>query len=174
MKMLVKETLLPHPQELVWASLTRGPALAQWLMPNNFPEHPLVGDKFEFRMDPVPLIGSTVKCEILELDPPYKMVWSWTGMNNRGAPQGTQRIEWTLVAKEAGTQLIMHQRDMNTLPWIMRTMMTMGWGTMLGRWLPIVLHAFIQHDGAWEYQGVQPAPNRSHHSAKTVPASYFN
>ncbi len=173
MKVLVKETLLPYPQDLVWASLTRGPALAQWLMPNNFPDAPRAGDKFEFRMDPVPLIGSTVRCEILEIDPPNRMVWSWTGLSNKGALQGTQRIEWTLTAKEAGTQLSMNQGDMNALPWIMRTMMTMGWGTMLGRWLPVVLQAFVQRDGAWIYQPVQAAPNRSHHSAKTVPASFF-
>ena len=69
----------PHPPGRVWAALTSSEALAAWLMPNDF--EPVVGRRFTFRTRPAPGFDGIVRCEVLELDPPRRMVWSWAGGN---------------------------------------------------------------------------------------------
>ncbi len=173
MKQLIKQASYPHPIELVWAALTDGEPLAQWLMPNNFPAAPKVGDRFEFRIDPMGPLGGTIECEILELDPPRRMVWSWTGCKASGAKMGPQRVEWHLSSQGGRTQLRLVQSDTSKMPWIMRLMMAFGWGTMLNRWLPKVLGAFEPGAGRPAYRRLAKAPNSRHHGTKTVPPSFF-
>ena len=69
----------PHPAERVWAALTSSEALAAWFMPNDF--SPAIGHRFSFRARPARALGfdGIVRCEVLELDPPKRMVWSWAG-----------------------------------------------------------------------------------------------
>lgn len=172
MKQLVKESTYPYPPATVWAALTNGEALAQWLMPNNFPASPRVGDRFEFRIDPMGPLGGVIECEILELDPPRRMVWSWVGCKATGKKMGPQRVEWHLTEREGGTHLRLVQSDTAKMPWIMRLMMAFGWGTMMKRWLPTVLGAFSPEGGKLRYSRLEKAPNRGHHGVKTVPENF--
>ena len=50
-------------------------------MPNDF--KPAVGHRFTFRARPFRALGfdGTVRCEVLELEPPKRMVWAWAGGN---------------------------------------------------------------------------------------------
>lgn len=68
-----------HPPARVWAALTDSAALAAWLMPNDF--EATVGHRFQFRTDPAPGFDGIVHCEVLELDEPKRMKWSWRGGN---------------------------------------------------------------------------------------------
>jgi len=78
MKADIDETAsYPHPIERVWAALTSSDALAEWLMPNDF--EPVIGHRFTFRTKPAAGFDGIVHCEVLELDPPNRMVWSWAG-----------------------------------------------------------------------------------------------
>ncbi|WP_438023664.1 SRPBCC family protein [Sorangium sp. So ce233] len=65
----------PHPPELVWRALTEPALIAEWLMQNDF--RPELGHRFTLRTDPGPGFDGVVRCEVLELDPPTKMRWSW-------------------------------------------------------------------------------------------------
>jgi uncharacterized protein YndB with AHSA1/START domain len=69
----------PHPPERVWAALTSSEALAAWLMPNDF--RPVPGHRFTMRTKPRPRLGfdGIVRCQVLEIDPPRRMTWSWAG-----------------------------------------------------------------------------------------------
>lgn len=172
---LHKEAFYPHPPERVWAALTDPQALAQWLMPNTF--KPILGHEFQFRVDPMPIVpGHTTHCKVLELDPPRRMVWSWTMQPSKNRkPYPTQIIEWTLTPREGGTHLAFTQRGSGTLPFIFRLMMSHGWKTMLNRWLPVVLTAFeppATPGGPFTYRRMEKAPNKGHHSAKTLPAEF--
>src|SRR6185437_4413393 len=69
----------PYPPERVWAALTSSEALAAWLMPNDFVAE--VGHDFTLRTKPAPGFDGIVRCRVLELDPPARMVWSWAGGN---------------------------------------------------------------------------------------------
>jgi uncharacterized protein YndB with AHSA1/START domain len=71
------EAVYPHPPGLVWQALTTSESLAVWFMPNDFA--PVVGHRFTFRTEPAPGFDGVVHCEVLELDEPSRMVWSWRG-----------------------------------------------------------------------------------------------
>lgn len=65
------------PASTLWRALTDGELLAVWLMPNDF--RPEVGHRFTMTTDPAPLFDGTVHLEVLEIDPPNRMRWSWRG-----------------------------------------------------------------------------------------------
>jgi uncharacterized protein YndB with AHSA1/START domain len=86
-----------QPPAQVWAALTNSEALGQWLMPNNF--EPVVGHCFQFRTKPAPGFDGIVQCEVLEVVPPARLVYSWTG----GGVD--TRLIWTLERLPEGTRL---------------------------------------------------------------------
>jgi uncharacterized protein YndB with AHSA1/START domain len=72
---LTFEVSYPYPVERVWRALTDPQAIAAWLMPNDF--EPRVGHKFQFRAKPQPGWDGIVHCEVLECDPPRRLVYTW-------------------------------------------------------------------------------------------------
>ncbi|MFC0003037.1 SRPBCC family protein [Micromonospora siamensis] len=92
---------LPHPPTKVWRALTDSDLLARWLMPNDFA--PVPGHRFTFRAAPRPDQGfdGVIRCEVLELDPPRRLRWSW-----RGGTLDTE-VAWTLVPEGHGTRLFL-------------------------------------------------------------------
>ncbi|HKV55894.1 MAG TPA: SRPBCC domain-containing protein [Candidatus Binataceae bacterium] len=93
------EEIYPHPIEKVWRALTEPAALASWLMPNDFEAR--VGKRFTFRNEPQPGWRGRVDCEVIALEPPVRMVWSWLG-TDEGDPT---QVEFRLEAVEGGTRL---------------------------------------------------------------------
>jgi uncharacterized protein YndB with AHSA1/START domain len=51
--------------------------MADWLMPNDF--QPRLGHKFQFRTKPAPGFDGIVNCEVVELDPPRTLAYTWRG-----------------------------------------------------------------------------------------------
>lgn len=82
-----------HPVEKVWKALTDPNALRVWLMENDF--EPRVGKRFI-------LHGlQKIECEVLEIDTPSRMLWSWA--HNEGTPP--TRVEFRLDPILGGTRL---------------------------------------------------------------------
>jgi uncharacterized protein YndB with AHSA1/START domain len=124
----------PHPVERVWAALTSGAALAAWLMPNDF--EPVLGRRFTFTTQPAPGFDGIVRCEVLELDPPSRMVWSWAG------GMGLQTtVTFTLTPDgEGATTLRMHQVGFAGLSGqLIRRILAGGYPRILGQLLPAYL-----------------------------------
>src|SRR5205085_4826796 len=74
-----REILIPQPREQVWRALTDSATLAEWMFPNDF--EPRVGHRFTFRVPGNPRVGFdglTVRCEVLECDPPSRLAFSWS------------------------------------------------------------------------------------------------
>jgi uncharacterized protein YndB with AHSA1/START domain len=115
----------PHPPGRVWEALTSSDALAVWLMPNDF--KPVVGHRFTFRTSPAPGFDGIVRCEVLELDPPRRMVWAWAGGNV------DTTVTFTLEdAPGGGTQLRMHQVGFHGLgAQLTRRILASGWPGIL-------------------------------------------
>jgi uncharacterized protein YndB with AHSA1/START domain len=120
----------PHPPGLVWEALTSSDALAAWLMPNDF--KPVVGHRFTFRAKPAPRFDGIVRCEVLELDPPRRMAWSWAGGNI------DTTVTFTLEETSGGgTRLRMHQVGFHGLgAQLTRRILAGGYPRILGRRLP--------------------------------------
>jgi uncharacterized protein YndB with AHSA1/START domain len=124
----------PHPIDKVWAALTSAEALEAWLMPNDF--RPVVGHRFTFRTRPAPGFDGIVRCEVLELDPPRRMAWSWSGGKIDTVVTFTleQAGEQQAGEQQAGeqTRLRMHQVGFDGLgAQIIRRILASGWPGIL-------------------------------------------
>jgi len=94
------DQFLAQPPDQVWHALTDPDLLARWLMPNDF--RAAVGHQFTFRTEPVPQHGfdGIVHCQVLDLDPPRLLRFSW-----RGGQLDTV-VSWRLMPEGAGTRLL--------------------------------------------------------------------
>jgi uncharacterized protein YndB with AHSA1/START domain len=127
------ENVYPHPLEQVWAALTDSAALSQWLMPNDF--EPRVGHRFRFRTKPAPGFDGIVDCEVLEVEPPHRLVYSWKG-------GGVDTLlTWTLRADPRGTHLRLDHTGFRGFHGLFVSMILgKGWGSrILFRSLPALL-----------------------------------
>lgn len=100
-KTIVVEYDLPHPPAKVWRALTEPALLAAWLMPNDFA--PVVGHRFTFKSRPIREWDGTVDCQVLEVDAPKRLVYSWQG--GAGEWRIDTQVRWTLEATARGTRL---------------------------------------------------------------------
>jgi uncharacterized protein YndB with AHSA1/START domain len=94
---IVIEQTYPHPIERVWRALTDREALAAWLMPNDF--EPKVGHRFTFRTTADQMWNGVVQCEVVALDAPRRVAYTWQG----GALDTL--VEFTLAPVADGTRL---------------------------------------------------------------------
>lgn len=133
----------PHPIEHVWEALTSPEALGQWLMPNNF--QPVVGHRFQFRTKPAPGFDGIVRCEVLEVVPPVRLVYTWRG----GGVNTT--LAWTLEGTADGTQLTLEHKGFKGLRGMfVSKILGGGWRSKI---LAVNLPALLQ-----KWKGTGPVP----------------
>jgi uncharacterized protein YndB with AHSA1/START domain len=163
---LTKDVFFNHPPENVWAALTDKYAVAEWLMPNNF--EPVVGHNVNFHVDKMPFTGFTgvSECEVLEIDPPRKLVYTWVSVHATKGRHPPMTLSWTLEAVDGGTRLTLHQTGLEALNKWWRFSMTHGWGRMMKTLLPKVLQRV--EDGRFTPGAIK----RRDYGTKTVPAGY--
>jgi uncharacterized protein YndB with AHSA1/START domain len=90
----------PHSVEKVWGALTNPEAISVWLMENDF--EPRVGKRFILRGREIPdRSRGWVECEVLEIETPNRMVWSWV---HEGGESST-KVEFRLDPIVGGTRL---------------------------------------------------------------------
>jgi uncharacterized protein YndB with AHSA1/START domain len=99
LRSVVMERDLPHPPEKVWRALTTPALLEDWLMKNDF--EPKVGHRFAFRMDPVPNWDGVVLAEVLEIEKPKRLSYTWGAFNLASV------VTWTLTPTPTGTHVRM-------------------------------------------------------------------
>ncbi len=94
------EELFPVPIERVWHALTDPRMIERWLMnPDGYEAK--VGARFILRETSRADCRGQVECEVLELSPPNRIVWSWRGAED----PATTRLVIDLEAHERGTRL---------------------------------------------------------------------
>jgi uncharacterized protein YndB with AHSA1/START domain len=71
------EKILPHPREQVWKALTDPRLLGSWLMPNDFQAR--LHQPFTFRMKPQRGWDGITHCEVIELEPPARLAYTYRG-----------------------------------------------------------------------------------------------
>lgn len=97
-----KEILIPQAREQVWRAIADRAALAEWMYPNDFEPH--LGHRFTFQVPPNPKVGFdglVVRCEVLECEPPRRLVFSWSVA---GPVENTQ-VSFRLEPDGHGTRL---------------------------------------------------------------------
>lgn len=97
-----REALFPQTRDQVWEAIANREALADWMYPNDF--EPRVGHHFTFRVPGNPAVnfdGLTVRCEVLECEPPHRLVFSWCV----GGPVAHTQVCFRLEPEAGGTRL---------------------------------------------------------------------
>lgn len=121
-----------HPVERVWRAVTESEAIAAWLMPNDF--EPVVGRKFQFRTKPQGGWDGIVDCEVLRVDPPRELAYSWKG----DALDTVLTISLEPIA--SGTRLrLAHSGFRGFKAVLISLLMGSGWGSITRKFIPAVL-----------------------------------
>ncbi|MBL8155238.1 MAG: SRPBCC domain-containing protein [Anaerolineae bacterium] len=122
------ERFYKQPPERVWTALTDPAQLAAWYMPNDFKAE--AGHKFSFRTDPAPGFDGVLHCEVVTVDPPRKLAYTFRG----GWMDRSTLVTWTLLPQDGGTLLRLEHTGFTALsdPAI-RTILESGWGSFLPR-----------------------------------------
>ena len=129
------EQFYPHPPGRVWKALTDPKALSTWYMANDF--QAVVGHSFTFRTDPAPGIDGLLHCEVIVVDEPYRLAYTFIG----GWMDRKTLVSWTLIAQDSGTLLRLQHTGFTELSdAAVRDILAQGWGTFLPH-LPAVLAA---------------------------------
>ena len=104
-KVIRHQFTLAQAPERVWEYLIGSELLAKWLMPNDFKT--IVGHKFQFGTRPKLKLSfdGRIYCEVLEVIPCQKLVYSWQGGLSKENPSLNSTVTWTLTANENGTLL---------------------------------------------------------------------
>lgn len=94
---IVLEHVYEFPPERIWRALTDPKAIAAWLMENDF--EPRLGHKFQFRAQPMPGWNGIVDSEVIELDKPRRLAYTWESGGHSTA------VIWILDPVPEGTRL---------------------------------------------------------------------
>jgi uncharacterized protein YndB with AHSA1/START domain len=97
MRPIKLEATYPFPPEKIWRAITDKRALSVRLMPNDFQAS--VGHKFQFKVKPQRGWRGIVDCEVLEVDEPRRLSYSWQGEPK----QKPTVVTWTLEPVAEGT-----------------------------------------------------------------------
>lgn len=125
------EALYPYPPEQVWAALTDSEAIEDWLMPNDFA--PVVGHHFTFRTEPRPGFDGIVQCEVLELEPPRRLAYSWKG----GGIETV--VSYELAAEGGNTRMVMEHRGFAGVRGLLISkVLGSGWKRIVAERIPAV------------------------------------
>jgi uncharacterized protein YndB with AHSA1/START domain len=121
-----------YSPEQVWQALTDPKAIAEWLMDNDF--KPIVGHKFQFRTKPNPGFDGVTHCEVLEVDPPKSLAYTFTG----GGLDTV--VRYRLEKIETGTRLYIEHTGFEGIKAVLISfLMQMGVNSIYEKKLPSLL-----------------------------------
>lgn len=139
---IVVEEMVPHSAEKVWHALTSSELISRWLMTNDF--RPERGHKFTFRATPMGDWDGVVYCEVLEIDPPKLLKYSWFGgsVTTPGRYTLESTVTWMLTPVEGGTRVKMvHNGFVSPQNDFGYNAMSQGWGTVFMRISKVIAEA---------------------------------
>jgi uncharacterized protein YndB with AHSA1/START domain len=125
-----------HAIDRVWEAITDKRAISQWLMATTDFE-PRVGCRFRLTAKPQPGWRGFVECEVVELEAPRRLAYSWVG--NEG--QKPMQVTFSLEPDGGGTRLTFVQTGFEGLGGFLlaKLMMGPGWRKMFRKRLVAVL-----------------------------------
>jgi uncharacterized protein YndB with AHSA1/START domain len=133
---IIVEYDLPHAPAKVWRALTEPRLVAAWLMENDLVAE--VGRRFTFRASPIGEWDGIVHCEVLEVAPPERLVYSWRG--GSGNSQLDTVVSWTLEPSELGTRLKLEHTGFLPINGMAFEAMSKGWRGKVAERISAALH----------------------------------
>jgi uncharacterized protein YndB with AHSA1/START domain len=105
---IVVEKIFAHAPEKVWKALTTAELMGRWLRMPNKGFAPVKGTRFTYQTTPAGKWDGVIHCEVLDVKPNERLVYSWKGGHEAnvgyGAPLDTV-VTFTLEKVEEGTRL---------------------------------------------------------------------
>jgi uncharacterized protein YndB with AHSA1/START domain len=105
---IMVDEVFPHAPATIWKTLTSAELMGRWLgmAPTGF--EPVVGNRFTYRTTPAGEWDGAIHCEVIEVIPNERFVYSWRGGHESnigyGAPLDTL-VTFTLEKNDGGTRL---------------------------------------------------------------------
>jgi uncharacterized protein YndB with AHSA1/START domain len=130
-KSILVERLIAHRQEKIWRALTESALIAEWLMTNDFA--PVVGCRFNFRAQPNAYWNGVTDCEVLEVSPPSRLVYSWNASGDEAEGGLKTLVTWTLTPAAGGVLVRMEQSGFRPQDENGYVAMGGGWPRILGQ-----------------------------------------
>ena len=104
---IVVDEVFPHAPETIWKALTTGELIARWLMaPDGF--EAIEGNRFTYKTTPAGAWDGTIRCQVLEVVPNERLVYSWQGGHDANVGYGSRLetvVTWSLVRAGNGTRV---------------------------------------------------------------------
>lgn len=102
---IIIDEVFPHAPQTIWKALTTGDLIARWLMPaHGFAA--VVGNRFTYETTPSGRWDGIIHCEVLEVVPNQRLVYSWKGGHAENVGYGSLLetvVTWTLAPVESGS-----------------------------------------------------------------------
>lgn len=127
----------PFPPERVFRAISDSDAMAEWLMPNDF--QPKLGHKFQFKSKPQGNWNGITDCEVIELDPPRRLAYTWSGQHTDGKSNALRHtiVRWSLFAERGGTRLVLEHDGFEGWGEVaVSFILGMGWKKMMKTRIP--------------------------------------
>jgi uncharacterized protein YndB with AHSA1/START domain len=122
-----REVIYPYPIDSVWKAISSREALSDWLMETDF--EAIVGKRFTFKTKPSPGFDGIVRGEVLVVEPPHKLVYSWQS----GTLKNTT-VSFQLEEVKEGTKFTFEHTGFSGLrELIPRFILGSGWGSLLDK-----------------------------------------
>ena len=105
---IVVDEVFPHAPATIWKTLTTGELIARWLLMQPTGFEPVKGKHFTFQTTPAGAWDGVIRCQVLEVTPNERLVYSWKSGHegNVGYGSGLDTVvTWTLSRVENGTRL---------------------------------------------------------------------
>lgn len=106
-RQIVVEAVFPHAPETIWKTMTTGELIGRWLMPPTGFE-PVRGNRFTFQTRPAGEWDGVIHCQVLEVTPHERLVYSWRSGHAGNTGYGSLLdtiVTWTLSRATTGTRL---------------------------------------------------------------------
>jgi uncharacterized protein YndB with AHSA1/START domain len=104
---IVADEIFPHAPETLWKTLITPALIARWMMePTGFA--PVTGQRFTFQTTPAGAWDGTIRCQVLEVVPNERLVYSWKGGDEGNTGYGSRLdtvVTFTLTPAGNGTRL---------------------------------------------------------------------
>jgi len=106
---IVVDEVLPHKPEIVWKTLTAPELMGRWLgmQPTGF--EAVKGNRFTYQTTPAPAWDGVIRCQVLEVIPNQRLVYSWAGGDESNDGRYGSRLDtvvtFTLTKVGVGTRL---------------------------------------------------------------------
>jgi uncharacterized protein YndB with AHSA1/START domain len=102
------DEVLPHAPETIWKALTTGDLIGRWLRMTPTGFEPVKGRRFTFQTTPAGAWDGVINCEVLEVIPNQRLVYSWKGGDEGNVGYGSRLdtvVTFTLAKVADGTRL---------------------------------------------------------------------